>query len=175
MFGDAPRTGPLMFPNAGDVSNAKKSKNAKDATQAAKDASDRSSNSDPDSHRRAQDAHWQAADANRQAGNDTLAKKHQAIARVHGEKANANEDAKYFAQGEARKAQELTQKAEKSGFGKDSMEPRSTQQLHQDAAQAHDRAAKAFDLAGMDTESKYHAAKAGAHAKMADPGSASTE
>jgi hypothetical protein len=152
-----------MAVGGGFESNAKRSKRAADASDAANVATGATKSGDFESHQRAADAHRDAAAAHQDAGNLTKADKHRAVAKVHQEKASAGNRAKYFADDESRAAETLTQKAEKSRFGKDPQEPRSEKQLHEDAAEAHARAAKAHELSGDEAAQKYHQAKAEAH------------
>lgn len=169
MFG-----GPVSPPGARtfgglDRSNAQKSLDAGNASKAAKEASGRASSSDADTHRAAARAHDEAADRQEEAGNASKAKQHRGQAQVHREKAEENSRAEWFADDQARAAHNLTQKAEKSKYGQDPTDPRTPQQLHQDAARAHDKAAAAYQLANKPVEAQYHADKAVAHADVAQP------
>lgn len=168
MFGAG--ASPKVSVGGGFESNAKRSKRASDATDAANIASGATKSGDFESHEKAAAAHYDAANAHRDAGNTTKSQKHEQIARVHSEKASAGNRAKYFAEDESRAAETLSQKAEKSRFGKDEKEPRSPKQLHEDAAEAHARAAKAHELTGDDAAQKYHLAKAQAHQEFSAGG-----
>lgn len=143
------------------------SKQAKDATAAAEEATGKVGDDDGASHGRAADAHHDAAWKNRQAGNATQAKKHELVAKVHGEKAEAVRRAKYFADDQARAAEVLSTKAHKAAFGKDPEELRSEKQLHTDAAEAHGAAASAAKIAGQPRDAAYHADKSASHAALA--------
>jgi hypothetical protein len=132
------------------------SKKAKEVTSQAKDG-------DPQSHRVAGDINAQAAHQLQQAGNISKAKEHQAQAAVHYEKSQAGDRAKYFADEEGRTAELLSKKAELAKHGQDPKDARTETQLHSDAADAHERASKAYDMAGQDRDSKYHAEKAEHH------------
>lgn len=144
-------------------SNASLSKDAKDATAKAGNMTEKSTDQDPSTHEQAASAHYTAAYKNRDAGNDSQAKLHEKAAALHNEKAGAGRRAEYYANDEARAADTLTKKAEKAAFGKDPNELRSEKELHKDAADAHTRASKAFDLAGKKTDAAYHADKAEKH------------
>jgi hypothetical protein len=150
-------------------SNAAKGKGAADASVAAKGASAQTKSGDGDSHQRAADAHRDAAWKHQDAGNGDKAAWHRAQAGVHQEKADSANRAKYFADDQARAAESISKKAEMAGFGKDSSsqaDPRSEKQLHEDASEAHKRAADAYKLAGCDREQAYHQAKAESHDSM---------
>ncbi len=157
-LGPVPTTGSFRQTNAG------KSKEAKDASAAALKASSNVRDGDGESHDNAAMAHSNAGWRNRDAGNETKAKNHEKQALVHREKANQAFRAKSFASDASHAAQQLTQKAEQSAFGKDDKDPRTPKELHQDAAAAHDQAAKAHELAGDERMAKYHGAKRDAHA-----------
>lgn len=159
--------GPPIGSAAGYKSNASLSKDAKQASNKAHEASGVASDKDPSSHNLAQEAHWHAAHVNRACGNESAAKDHEKCARVHGEKAQRASRAKMFAQDAARDADTLSAKAGKSKFGADPDDPRSSTELHTDAATAHTHASKAFDMAGMKRDSAYHAAKAKSHLQKA--------
>jgi hypothetical protein len=149
--------------------NAGQSKEAGDASKLAVQASGKVSDDDGESHAQAGRAHSDAAWKNRNAGNITKADDHDAQAMVHYEKAGQARDTKNFADQKSRSAQDLSNKAEKAAFGQDDKDPRSEKELHQDAAAAHDVAAKAHALAGSDTDQKFHEAKSKAHAQFATP------
>lgn len=157
----------MMGSPAGYKSQGSLSTMAKQATERACQASDNVNDTNPQTHRAAADLHQVAANAHRNAGNDTKAREHQKMARMHGEKADQGDRARFFAQDEARNAEQLSSKAGKAKFGDDPDDPRSEQELHRDAADAHQRAAKAFDMAKMPRDAAYHQAKASGHLKRA--------
>lgn len=148
-------------------SNAALSKDAKDASAKAKTATEGVSDNDGATHANAANAHYDAKWKNEQAGNASQAKLHQKAAQLHNEKADAGRRADYYAGDEARAAETLSQKAEKSAFGKDPDELRNTAELHTDAAAAHTRASKAFELAKKPRDAAYHADKANQHTDLA--------
>lgn len=150
-------------------SNAAKGKGANDASIVAKGASAQAKDSDADSHQAAASAHHEAAWKHQDAGNGDKANWHRAQASVHQEKANDGHRAKDFADQQARSAEDLSKKAEMSGFGKDdspNADPRSEKQLHQDASASHKKAADAYKLAGCERQQLYHQAKAESHDSM---------
>lgn len=149
------------------ASNARKSKDAADASKKAEEVAGQTSAGTPESHRLAASAHWDAAYKHRDAGNETRAQAHEKQAKVHSEKASSGERAQGFANNEADIAEKLSRQAELARFGKDDKDPRTEKELHQDAAEAHSRAGKAFEMAGDDRAKQFHEAKAGAHADYA--------
>lgn len=152
-----------MIGPTGLKSNAALSKDAQDASAKANEASENAGDGDGPSHNRAGSAHSSAAWKNRDAGNETAAQFHEKAAKLHYEKGEAAQRATYYAQGEGRAAEDLSKKANMSAFGKDENELRNEKQLHTDAAAAHDKASKAFKMAGMKRESDYHGAMAKHH------------
>lgn len=153
-----------MF-GSGALSNAAKSKMAKDGSKKAEDASSLTAEDDWRTHDRAADAHHEAARLHQDAGNGTLADMHRAQGKVHAEKANAGRQLHYAAQDLSNNAHELTKKAEMGAIEQDDEDPRSESELHADAAVAHDKAAKMHDMAGNSREAKFHAMKADMHAE----------
>lgn len=106
------------------------------------------------------DAQWK----NQQAGNATQAQKHAGAAIVHDEKAQTLRTEKYHADNLGRAAESIGKKAELSHFGKGTdKDPRSHDELHADAATAHDKASTAYESAGDDRQASYHAEEANKH------------
>ena len=148
-------------------SQASLSKTAKEKTAAAQKAEDGVSSSNPESYSQAAQAHHSAAWANQDAGNGTQADKHRKAAKQFDDKASEHYRAKDFAEGESRAAETLSRSAGLSGFGKDPKDSRTPEELHTAAADAHERASKAHDLAECTRDSAYHAAKAEEHRGLA--------
>jgi hypothetical protein len=148
-------------------SNASLSKEAGDASTKATAASEVVKDDDAAAHSNAGSQHSTAAWKNRDAGNATKAAEHEKKARAHYDKADDIRSTTYFADNIGGKADVLSKKAAIAAYGKDKDEARSEKELHADAAAQHDKASKAYDLAGQKAKSQYHAAKAAEHAKCA--------
>ena|ERR1700722_8713264 len=145
-------------------SNASLSKEANNKTKLAEEATAKAKDSDPASHREAASAHYSAVWAHQSAGNTLKADAHKKQAKYHDTKAAGDYETKSFADNMGRLAEGASKQADMASVaGKDKDELRSTKEMHQDASKAHDKAAKAYELAGDDKASKYHAAKSQQH------------
>jgi hypothetical protein len=151
---------------AGYSSNAAVSKSAMDSSKKAEAASS-AAKDDWESQSRAANAHYQAAQAHRQAGNETKAADHDKKAKIHDEKAVAAQRDQGHAEMVGQDAEKLSKKAHLAAYGQDPKEPRTEKELHECAADMHDKASKAYDAAGMEREAHYHADMSKNHAEHA--------
>lgn len=151
-------------------SNASLSKEAADASGKASTMAEGVKDNDASSHSNAGSAHSTAAWKHRDAGNATKAAEHEKQARMHYDKAEDIRSTTYLADNIGNKADVLSKKAGVAAFGKDKDDPRSETELHTDAAAQHEKASKAYDLAGDKAKASYHAGKASEHAKAAKKG-----
>lgn len=147
----------------GYKSNAAISKEAAQASTAADQASATAVDGNG-SHSAASNAHDTASWKHKQAGNATKANKHAMQARVHGEKASREYQTQDFARSASAQADGMSKKADMAKHGQDPNDPRSEQELHDAAAEAHGHARDAAKLAKDDRAQKYHGAKQAFHA-----------